>query len=234
MDGSSSKKLFSELTEREIIRAAQNGDRQAQEFLLENNLDIVYSKSRMFYIKGLDRDDVIQEGLVGLFKAIRDYCYSRGSSFRGFAHLCVNRQLISAIKTANRQKHKPLNSSASIDRKFNYSQDDGGRGRSLLDILADENSNPEKEFLNRELVCSVIEELKEILTPLEWKVFSSYLASKSYQEISLEIEGSVKTVDNALQRTRKKVSQLRFRLEGSSSGMPGAWEDGSQREEGSI
>lgn len=205
--------FFASMPEEEIVRVAQTGDKQAQEYLLKKNLDIVYSRSRLFFIRGLDREDVIQEGRVGLFKAIRDYCGTRGTSFRGFAHLCVNRQLISAIKMANRKKHLPLNSSTSIDKSFNYTNTDGDPGRNLLDILADETSDPEQEFLAREMVGFIIEELKKALSPLEWDVFSAYLQSKSYEEISQEMGVEVKTVDNALQRTRRKIEALRQFLE---------------------
>jgi RNA polymerase sporulation-specific sigma factor len=192
---------------------AQNGDREAEEFLITSNLDIVYSKSRLFYIKGLDRDDVIQEGLVGLYKAIRDYQPDKETSFRGFGHLCVNRQLISAIKMANRQKHLPLNSSTSIDRKLKSAKEDDGRGRTLLDILPDEKMDPEQALINREFITEITKELEKVLTPLEWKVFTSYLDSKSYKEISDELNSTIKTVDNALQRSRRKIDQIKDKLE---------------------
>mgnify|MGYP006280420929 FL=1 len=201
------------MTEDELIVLAQNGDKEAEEYLIKSNMDIVYSKSRLFYIKGLDKEDVIQEGLVGLYKAIRDYKIMRESSFRGFAHMCVNRQLISAVKMANRQKHLPLNTSTSIDRKLKYAKDDGGRGRTLLDILPDENINPEKDLINKEMITEITKELRKVLTPLEWRVFTSYLEAKSYKEISEELDRNVKTVDNALQRSRRKIDQLRCKLE---------------------
>ncbi|SJZ44409.1 RNA polymerase sporulation sigma factor SigH [Selenihalanaerobacter shriftii] len=206
------KSKYEDMLEQQVIDLAQNGDKLAEEYLLDNNIDIVYAKSKLFYIKGLDKDDVIQEGLVGLYKAIRDYKEKRAASFRGFAHLCVSRQLISAIKTANRQKHMPLNTSTSIDKKLKYSKDDGGRGRTLLDVLPDENNNPETDLMNRELVDEVTYELKGMLTDLEWEVFSSYLQAKSYKEIAVEIGSSVKTVDNALQRARRKIDELKRKL----------------------
>ncbi|WP_408955653.1 RNA polymerase sporulation sigma factor SigH [Natroniella sp. ANB-PHB2] len=203
---------YEEMSEHELIGLAQKGDKLAEEYLIDSNIDIVYAKSKLFYIKGLDNDDVIQEGLVGLHKAIRDYKVKREASFRGFAHLCVNRQLISAIKTANRQKHMPLNNSTSIDKKLKYSKDDGGRGRTLLDILPDQNNDPERNYVNRELVTEVIYQLRQMLTELEWDVFDKYIQGKSYKEIALEIECNVKTVDNALQRARRKIDELKERL----------------------
>jgi len=203
---------YNKMSEHELIMLAQNGDKLAEKYLINNNIDIVYAKSKLFYIKGLDNDDVIQEGLVGLYKAIRDYKVKREASFRGFAHLCVNRQLISAIKTANRQKHMPLNNSTSIDKKISYSKDDGGRGRTLLDILPDHHNDPEKNYVNRELVKEVSYQLRQMLTQLEWDVFNKYIEGKSYKEISDEIDGSVKTVDNALQRARRKIDELKEKL----------------------
>lgn len=204
---------YEELNELDVIQLAQDGDRDAEEHLIRTNMDIVYSKSRLFYIKGLDKDDVIQEGLVGLYKAIRDYQSDRETSFRGFAHLCVNRQLISAIKMANRQKHLPLNTSTSIDRKLKYAKEDEGRGRTLLDILPDEKMDPERDLINREFIREITRELEKVLTPLEWRVFTSYLDSKSYKEISDELNSTIKTVDNALQRSRRKIDQIRDKLE---------------------
>ncbi|MFO7819444.1 MAG: RNA polymerase sporulation sigma factor SigH [Halanaerobacter sp.] len=204
---------YEQMEEHNVIALAQNGDKLAEEYLIDNNIDIVYAKSKLFYIKGLGNDDVIQEGLVGLYKAIRDYKVQREASFRGFAHLCVNRQLISAIKTANRQKHMPLNNSTSIDKKLKYSKDDGGRGRTLLDILPDQQNDPEKSYVNSELVKEVTSQLRDMLTKLEWEVFDRYIQGKSYKRIADEIESSVKTVDNALQRARRKIDELKQNIE---------------------
>lgn len=204
---------FASLPENDIIKKAQRGHREAMEFLLKKNIDIVYSKAKVFYIKGLDKDDVIQEGLVGLYKAIRDYQFNREASFRGFAHICVYRHLISAVKTANRQKHIPLNTFTSIDKQIKYGREEAS-GRTLQEVIADEKIDPEREIINREMVKEVYTTLEEMLTPLEWKVFTSYLDNKTYQEISRELNSSIKTVDNALQRSRRKISQIRIRLEG--------------------
>jgi RNA polymerase sigma-H factor len=120
--------------EEEIIKLAQNGNQEAIEYLINQNMDIVFAKAKYFFIKGLDKDDVIQEGRVGLYKAIRDYKVNRRASFRGFSQLCVHRQLVSAIKKANRQKHIPLNTSTSLDKTIDY---DDSKGRSFNEILPD-------------------------------------------------------------------------------------------------
>jgi len=198
--------LFEEKEEEEIIEMAQAGNDFAIEYLIDQNMDIVYAKSRFFFIKGLDRDDVIQEGRVGLYKAIRDFKENKGASFRGFCQLCVHRQLVSAIKKANRQKHMPLNTSASLDKSLDYGNE---TGRTFNEILPDEGENLEKKFICQETLNTIIGELSEELTDLEWNVFMLYLDSKSYQEISDELDINVKTVDNALQRARKKIDDLR-------------------------
>ena len=185
---------------------AQAGNDFAIEYLIDQNMDIVYAKSRFFFIKGLDHDDVIQEGRVGLYKAIRDFRENKGASLRGFSQLCVHRQLVSAIKKANRQKHMPLNTSASLDKSLDYGNE---TGRTFNEILPDEGENLEKKFICQETLTTTMSELSEELTDLEWNVFMLYLNSQSYQEISDELEINVKTVDNALQRARKKVDDLR-------------------------
>ena len=169
-------------------------------------MDIVYAKAKFFFIKGLDREDVVQEGRVGLYKAIRDFRREKGASFRGFSQLCVHRQLISAIKKANRQKHVPLNSSASLDKTLDYGNENG---RNFNEILPDKGENLERKFICQEILTLIMHDLEKELTDLEWDVFMSYLESKSYQEISEELDVSVKTVDNALQRARKKIDDLK-------------------------
>lgn len=187
---------------------AQAGNDFAIEYLINQNMDIVYAKSRFFFIKGLDHDDVIQEGRVGLYKAIRDFREGKGASFRGFSQLCVHRQLISAIKKANRQKHMPLNTSASLDKSLDYGYGSES-GRTFNEILPDEGENLEKKFICQETLNTIIDELSEDLTDLEWNAFMLYLDCKSYQEISDQLDINVKTVDNALQRARKKIDDLR-------------------------
>lgn len=198
--------MFKEKSEEKIIEMAKAGNDLAVEYLIDQNMDIVYAKARFFFIKGLDRDDVIQEGRVGLYKAIRDFKKNKGASFRGFSQLCVHRQLVSAIKKANRQKHMPLNTSASLDKSLDYGSE---TGRTFNEILPDKGENLEKKFICNEILTTIIEELSEELTDLEWNVFMLYLDSRSYREISVELDISVKTVDNALQRARKKIDDIR-------------------------
>lgn len=197
--------MFKQQEEEEIIEQAQSGDRQAIEYLINDNMDIVYAKARFFFIKGLDREDVIQEGLVGLYKAVRDYRKDRAASFRGFAQLCVHRQLVSAIKRANRQKHIPLNSSTSIDKNIDF-----GEGfRSFKEILPNNEENLEERYIYQEQLQKIFTIIDKELTGLEKEVFMQYLESRSYQEISNNLNVNIKAVDNALQRARKKIDKIR-------------------------
>ncbi|HKL76592.1 MAG TPA: sigma-70 family RNA polymerase sigma factor [Halanaerobiales bacterium] len=190
----------------EVIKQAQSGDRGAIEYLIGQNMDIVYAKAKYFFIKGLDKDDVIQEGRVGLYKAVRDYKIDRRASFRGFSQLCVHRQLVSAIKKANRQKHIPLNTSTSLDKTIDY---DDSSGRSFNEILPDKDKNLEEDFIYREVLKVIFNDIEKELTTLELEVFFQYLDSKSYKEISDFLGVNVKTVDNALQRARKKIDEIK-------------------------
>ncbi len=189
----------------DLIKKAQRGNVKAIEELINCNMDIVYAKARYFFIKGLDREDVVQEGRVGLFKAIRDYREDKEASFRGFAQLCIHRQLVSAIKKANRQKHMPLNNSTSLDKSI----DKGENKRTYNDIISDDNNNLETLFIYKEILAVIMEEIEKNLTELEHEVFLNYLANKSYQEIAEELDVNLKSVDNALQRARKKVDEIR-------------------------
>jgi len=199
--------MFShEQGEEVIIEKAKNGNQLAIEYLINHNMDIVYAKAKYFFIKGLDKDDVIQEGMLGLFKAIRDYQEEREASFRGFSQLCVHRQLISAIKRANRQKHQPLNNSTSINKTYDY---DNESGRSFSEILPDKKKKLEDQFVYKEIINLVFAEIEKELTQLEKEVFYEYLDDRSYKEISEKLDINVKTVDNALQRARKKIEDIK-------------------------
>lgn len=192
--------------EEEIIEQAKNGNKLAIEYLINKNMDIVYAKAKYFFIKGLDKEDVIQEGMLGLFKAIRDYQTDREASFRGFSQLCVHRQLISAIKRANRQKHQPLNNSTSINKTYDY---DNESGRSFSEILPDKKKKLEDQFVYKEIIDLVFKEIEKDLTKLEKEVFYEYLDDRSYKEISEKLDINIKTVDNALQRARKKIEEIK-------------------------
>ena len=190
----------------------------ALEYLISKYRNFVRAKARSYFLIGADREDIIQEGMIGLYKAIRDFRSDKLSSFRAFAELCITRQIITAIKTATRQKHIPLNSYVSLNKPI-YDEDSD---RTLLDILSGSRvSDPEELIISREEFMGIEEKMGEILSDLEWKVLMAYLDGKSYQEIAIELERHVKSIDNALQRVKRKLERyldLRFESEREAEG----------------
>lgn len=195
---------FEVLTDEDIVMEAKNGDEIALEFLINKYKNFVKAKARSYFLIGADREDIIQEGMIGLFKAIRDYRDDKLASFRAFAELCITRQIITAIKTATRQKHIPLNSYISLNKPI-YDEDSD---RTLLDILSGTKiTDPEELMINREEYHDIEYKMGEILSELEWKVLNLYLEGKSYQEIAIDLERHVKSIDNALQRVKRKLER---------------------------
>ena len=188
----------------EIIRDAKAGDEKALEYLINKYKGFVRAKARSYFLIGADREDIIQEGMIGLYKAIRDFRGDKLSSFRAFAELCITRQIITAIKTATRQKHIPLNSYVSLNKPIFDEESD----RTLLDVISEENvSDPEMMMINREEFAGIEVKMGEILSSLEWEVLSKYLQGRSYQEISVDLNRHVKSIDNALQRVKRKLEK---------------------------
>ncbi len=188
----------------DIVIEAKNGDIVALEFLINKYKNFVKAKARSYFLIGADREDIVQEGMIGLYKAIRDFRGDKLSSFRAFAELCITRQIITAIKTATRQKHIPLNSYVSLNKPI-YDEDSD---RTLLDILAGTKiTDPEELMINREEYNDIEFKMGEILSELEWKVLTLYLEGKSYQEIAVDLKRHVKSIDNALQRVKRKLER---------------------------
>ncbi|MBE3580362.1 MAG: RNA polymerase sporulation sigma factor SigH, partial [Thermoanaerobacteraceae bacterium] len=188
----------------EIVTLAQEGDDVAQEYLINKYRNFVRAKARAYFLVGADREDIIQEGMIGLYKAIRDFRGDKLSSFRAFAELCITRQIITAIKTATRQKHIPLNSYVSLNKPV-YDEDSD---RTLLDIISGSRiADPEELIISREEFYNIEEKMGEILSSLEREVLMSYLEGKSYQEIALDLQRHVKSIDNALQRVKRKLER---------------------------
>jgi len=191
-------------SEEEIVEMARLGDLTAQEYLIRKYKNFVRAKARSYFLIGADREDIIQEGMIGLFKAIRDYKPDKTSSFKTFAELCITRQIITAIKTATRQKHIPLNSYVSLNKPV-YDEESE---RTLMDVLiGKKGTNPEDLFISKEEVNSIETQIGKVLSKFEWKVLSLYLEGKSYQEIAVELERHVKSIDNALQRIKRKLEK---------------------------
>lgn len=196
---------FENMSDEEIVLDAKdNSNTIALDYLINKYRNFVRAKARSYFLIGADREDIIQEGMIGLYKAIRDFRTDKLSSFRAFAELCVTRQIITAIKTATRQKHIPLNSYVSLNKPI-YDEDSD---RTLLDVLSGSKiSDPEDLVISREEFIDIEEKMGEILSDLEWKVLMAYLDGKSYQEIAVELERHVKSIDNALQRVKRKLER---------------------------
>ncbi|OPZ72325.1 MAG: RNA polymerase sigma-H factor [Firmicutes bacterium ADurb.Bin456] len=192
------------LVDEDVVEFARGGDDAALEYLINKYKNFVRAKARSYFLIGADREDIIQEGMIGLYKAIRDFRLDKLSSFRAFAELCITRQIITAIKTATRQKHIPLNSYVSLNKPI-YDEDSD---RTLLDVLSGSKiTDPEELIISREEFDDIEEKMGEILSSLEWKVLMSYLEGKSYQEIAEDLQRHVKSIDNALQRVKRKLER---------------------------
>jgi RNA polymerase sporulation-specific sigma factor len=193
------------ISDEDAVNRARTGDLRAAEWIFLRYRSLVERQARTYFVAGADHEDVIQEGMMGLWKAIRDFRSDRLPKFAPFAELCVTRQIITAVKTATRQKHGPLNGYISLSRSIT---DDDGDG-SLMDILPDRFSiNPEEMLMRRRLPKNLPETLRAELSPLELIVVQRYLDCKSYNEIADELVCGTKSVDNALQRAKKKIKRL--------------------------
>jgi len=203
--------FFETLSDPQLVVAAREGNDAALEHLLHKYKNFVKIKARAYFLIGADWDDLVQEGMIGLYKAIRDYRDDRQASFRAFAELCITRQIITAIKTATRQKHIPLNSYVSLNRPV-YFEDESDR--LLADLLCGEEiTDPIDLIISGEEMQSMRSSFSRILSELEAKVLKLYIDGRSYQEIADDLDRHVKSIDNALQRIKRKIeSHLRSRL----------------------
>ena len=190
------------LTDEEMVKMAQEGSVTAEEFLIKKYKDLVKKKSSTYFIMGGDKEDVVQEGMIGIFKAIRGFDDKKEASFKTFAELCINRQIISAIRNANLQKHQILNESLSLS-----SDNDPEGEQKLLEerLPSTKGDNPETLMLMKEIGQYLKEESGEIFSPLEQKVWDRILQGKQYQEIATELGKSPKSIDNTMQRIKKKI-----------------------------
>lgn len=193
---------YKQMSDDELVELVHQGDMEAQETLIKRYKNFVLAKSRSYFLVGADREDIVQEGMIGLYKAVRDYKIERLASFRAFAELCITRQIITAIKAATRQKHQPLNTYISLNKPIYDEESD----RTLLDILkGGKLSNPEALFISNETYDLIESEISSMLSDLEFDVLQEYLDGKSYQKIAENLDKHVKSVDNALQRVKRKL-----------------------------
>lgn len=192
---------FQAMQDEEVAVLAQQGDGQALAYLLNKYKNFVRSKARSYFLIGADHEDIVQEGMIGLYKSIRDFQPDRLASFRSFAELCVKRQIITAIKAATRQKHVPLNSYVSLNKPLYDEESD----RTLLDVIEGRVTNPEDLYISQEDLSRIQKQINEILSDLEKQVLDAFIDGKSYQEIAELLGRHVKSIDNALQRVKRKL-----------------------------
>lgn len=195
---------FANLDDEQLVELVHGGDSEALDYLIHKYRQFVRAKARSYFLIGADHEDIVQEGMIGLFKAIRDYKDDKSTSFKAFAELCITRQIITAIKTATRQKHIPLNSYVSLDKPVYDEESD----RTLMDMLTGAKSlDPEELIINQEEFDHIEVKMSELLSDLEREVLALYLDGQSYQEISGELNRHVKSIDNALQRVKRKLEK---------------------------
>lgn len=196
---------FRLLRDEEVLLMIEQGNSFALEFLIYKYKHLVRTRSQTYFLMGGEREDIIQEGLIGLYNAIRNFNAEKISSFRQFADLCITRQIITAIKAATRQKHIPLNSYVSLDKPI-YDEESGW---TLIDIVAESNAiDPQKRLINLEKIVHLKLHLLESLSEFERRVLYLYIDGYTYQEISEELNRHVKSIDNAMQRIKRKLETV--------------------------
>ncbi len=191
------------MTDEVLAGLAQAGDGEAEDILIRRYVEMVRGKAHLYFIVGADSEDVIQEGMIGLFKAIHDYSGNREATFKTFAELCINRQILTAVKTASRRKHQPLNDSVSLSTPV----DETGGGTLEESLGGDMASNPEVVFMENTLSSLLTDENSTLFSSMERRVLKEYLAGRKYPEIAKLLGKSYKTIDNAMQRIRKKINE---------------------------
>ena len=197
---------YASFSDERLAILAQQGKNSALDYLLDKYRAFVRRKSLSYYIIGADRDDIIQEGMIGLFKAVRDFRPGRNVSFKTFADLCVTRQILTAVKNATRQKHAPLNFYVSLNTPLS---DDGNDNSTLFDVIGSNKvANPEEIVINKEIADNLGVKMNQVLSNFEFLVLSLYLKGNSYIKIGEAIGKDPKSVDNALQRIKKKIEKL--------------------------
>lgn len=196
-------------TDEELILLLREGDSDIMDFLLEKYKYLVRMKANTMFLLGGDTDDLIQEGMIGLFKAIRDFDQAKESSFSTFASLCISRQIYKAVESASRKKHGPLNTYVSLS----VEEDTGGNDKWQSPLQASSESNPEHMLIHQESMEQFLNKVNQVLSPMERQVMKLYLEGHDYHQIAQTLDKPEKSIDNALQRMKKKISSLRERVE---------------------
>lgn len=196
---------FRAMKDEDVVDIAVAGDSLALDYLLHKYKNLVRLKARSYFLIGADRDDIVQEGMIGLYKAIRDYERDKLASFKSFAEICIKRQMITAIKSATRQKHMPLNSYVSLSKPI-YEDD---TTRTLIDVISEVDSlDPMELCIGREELEYMEIKIMKLLSDFEKDVLVRYIEGKKYHEIAKDLNRDVKSVDNALQRIKNKIQKI--------------------------
>lgn len=196
---------YTNMSDEELLEAIKQDDKDALDFLICKYQDLVNSKVNKYFIIGAEKEDIIQEGLIGLYKAIKDYKEDKQNSFKSFANLCIERQLITAIKSSNRQKHMPLNSYLSLNMNA-YENEYGTNNSEIMEVLDTKIvEDPLDTLTKKEYMSSVENAIDTHLSDFEKIVLGRYIQGDSYVTIAAKLDAPVKSVDNAIQRIRKKT-----------------------------
>lgn len=201
-----SMKNYEEYQDEELIRRLRDGDGSVMDYLMEKYKDLVRRKARSMYLPGADQEDLIQEGMIGLFKAVRDYDCGRDASFYTFADLCISRQMYTAVQASQRLKHTPLNTYVSLDSHGRTEEDRDPETQTLAELLTDKTGrNPEELFLDKERVAYLEKRIATELSELERQVLDLYITGMSYTQIAKVLRRSEKATENALTRAKQKI-----------------------------
>jgi len=203
-------KILETMSDEELIKLYHNSSKESIEVLVKRYKKFVRHKIKANYFIGADKEDLIQEGMIGLFKAICDYNPNKETSFRSFAAICITRQISTAFKTVSRQKHIPLNTSISLNIPIhNKNGDEDEENMTLMDTIKNSTSlTPEDEIINQENLEGLKGYIKKELSELEWQILNLYIQGKDYHEIAQELNKPIKSIDNGLQRVKKKLGEL--------------------------
>lgn len=196
---------YADMTDEQLAQTAQNGDNKALNHIIEKYKNLVYSIANKYFMIGAEKEDIIQEGMIGLFKAVKNFESNKQASFKSFADLCIKRQLITAIKTSKRQKHIPLNSYLSLNKNA-YEEEGETELINVLNVACIE--DPLDTITNKETLENMEIKMQNILSGFEKDVLDKYMKGYSYNQIAERLNTHVKSVDNAIQRIKKKVSKI--------------------------
>lgn len=196
---------YNNLSDEELVELSAGGDKSATEVIFSRYKNLVKNRAKAYYLAGADHDDIVQEGMIGLFKAIRDFDVTKQPAFSGFADLCIKRNMISAVKTSTRKKHSPLNSYVSLSEPVFDDNEERTLGEMIIEKKS---SDPEEMFLQREKTKYINQEIEDKLSKLEKSVLLRYLNGINYTDIAAELNRTPKSIDNALQRIKRKLQKI--------------------------